>query len=188
MKPFDSETSSAGSADIFDDGSDKDDQIVSEKEEDDDDKIDTESDDNEEDEDDEDDGDSNNDTLESSPFWEKSINHVFGIMQDKFDETVIDLAQRNTTGNVKLYEKKAYKMLRPKYNRQLRNFYQRTIRMMDIIRRDPVHKKIMDTARKLREDEEYERDESLKYAVKKRCYLLDQKLDDYLPPVISSDS
>ena len=48
--------------------------------------------------------------------------------------------------------------------------------------RDPVHKKIKSTAKRLREEEEYETSEAWKYAVKKRKFLLDNVLNAYYPP------
>ena len=50
------------------------------------------------------------------------------------------------------------------------------------MRRDPVHKKIKSTAKRLREEEEYETSEAWKYAVKKRKFLLDNVLNAYYPP------
>lgn len=183
MKPSDDETASTDSDDIFDEGSEIEDTKESGEEEEEEENDETESEDE-----DEEDEDSDIEVENSSPFWEKAIDHVFGTMQEKFEETVTGLMKEDPNGSVNVYEKKVYKVMRPQYNRHLRNFYQRSIRMIDILRKDPVHKKIMDTAKRLREDEDYERDESLQYAVKKRRFLLDHKLDEYLPPTINSDS
>ena len=40
--------------------------------------------------------------------------------------------------------------------------------------KDPVHKKIMSTKQKLQEDDDYEAQEAIKYAVKKRKYLIQE--------------
>ena len=40
------------------------------------------------------------------------------------------------------------------------------------LHKDPGHKKIMSTKRKLQEDGDYEAEEAMRYAVKKRKYLL----------------
>ena len=42
------------------------------------------------------------------------------------------------------------------------------------LHKDPVHKKIMSTKRKLQEDDDYEAQEAIKYAVKKRKYLIQE--------------
>lgn len=145
-------------------------------------KVSEDEDDDDADDEDDEDGDSASDTEDISPFWEISINHVFGMMRDTFDQTIIDLLvfQEEPQRNVKLCEMKAYKMLRPTNNRHLRNVYQGSIRMMDILRKEHVYKWIVATAINLREDEEYEPGQSLAYAVNNRHYLLDHLSTSYL--------
>ena len=55
------------------------------------------------------------------------------------------------------------------------------------MKKDPLHKKITATAKRLRDDDEFDRDEALIYAIKKRRYLLDGKLEEYDPPSYSLD-
>ena len=40
------------------------------------------------------------------------------------------------------------------------------------LRQDPIHQKILKTKRKLQEDYDYESEEAMRYAVKKRKYLI----------------
>jgi len=40
----------------------------------------------------------------------------------------------------------------------------------------------VETANRLREDEDYDYDESIQYAVKKRMFLIDKKLEEYELP------
>ena len=40
----------------------------------------------------------------------------------------------------------------------------------------------MKTAKMLREEEDYDDDESMQYAIKKRKFLIERKLDEYDPP------
>jgi hypothetical protein len=47
---------------------------------------------------------------------------------------------------------------------------------------DSTHQKVITTAKRLRDEDEYAAEESLKYTVRKRRYLLNKKLDDYVQP------
>ena len=50
------------------------------------------------------------------------------------------------------------------------------------LKKDPVSRKIASTAKRLRDEEDYDDDESREYAIKKRKFLIEKKLDDYDPP------
>ena len=50
------------------------------------------------------------------------------------------------------------------------------------MKKDPLHKKITDTAKRLRDEDEFDEDNALRYAIKKRRYLLDGKLEEFDPP------
>ena len=45
----------------------------------------------------------------------------------------------------------------------------------------------MKTAKRLREEEDYYDDESMQYAIKKRKFLIERKLDEYDPPSYEED-
>ena len=48
--------------------------------------------------------------------------------------------------------------------------------MTAALKKDPVHQRKMRTAKRLREEEDYDDDESMQYAIKKRKFLLERKL------------
>ena len=48
-----------------------------------------------------------------------------------------------------------------------------------------MHKKITDTAKRIRDEDEFDEDDALRYAIKKRRYLLDGKLEEFDPPTYS---
>ena len=50
------------------------------------------------------------------------------------------------------------------------------------LKKDPVNKRIASTAKRLRDEEDYDEDESRKYAIKKRKFLIEKKMDNYDPP------
>ena len=46
------------------------------------------------------------------------------------------------------------------------------------LKKDPVNKKIASTAKRLRDEEDYDEDESRKYAIKKRKFLIEKMMDN----------
>ena len=55
----------------------------------------------------------------------------------------------------------AFAKLRPVYHKMFRGvYYLELIRKMDTLRRDPTHRKIMKTVKRLREDDDLEKDEA----------------------------
>ena len=68
----------------------------------------------------------------------------------------------------------AYQYVLPKLRRNIMSNYVRKIVDEAKLHKDPVHKKIMSTKRKLQEDGDYEPEEAMRYAVKKREYLIQE--------------
>ena len=68
----------------------------------------------------------------------------------------------------------AYQHVLPKLRRNIMSNYVRKIVDAAKLHKDPVHKKIMSTKQKLQEDDDYEAQEAIKYAVKKRKYLIQE--------------
>ena len=56
------------------------------------------------------------------------------------------------------------------------------------IKNDPIHTAIKATARRLKNEDDFESEESWKYAVKKRKFLFDKLLKEYNPPKLSENS
>ena len=79
-------------------------------------------------------------------------------------------------------EDRVYEDMKPIYRSALMNRYQVLVHLCSNLKRDPTHKKILATANKLRDDEEYDEEEAMKYALKKRRYVLERKLDEYDKP------
>ena len=68
----------------------------------------------------------------------------------------------------------AYQHVLPKLRRNIMSNYVRKIVDAAKLHKDPLHKKIMSTKWKLQEDDDYEFQEAIKYAVKKRKYLIQE--------------
>ena len=72
-----------------------------------------------------------------------------------------------------------YEELKPNYLSELIYRYMYLVGMAAALKKDPAHKRITKTAKRLREEEDYDADESMHYAIKKRKFLIERKLDDY---------
>ena len=55
------------------------------------------------------------------------------------------------------------------------------------MKKGPLHKKITATTKILRDDDEFDKDEALRFAIKKRRCLLNLKLEEYDPPSYTLD-
>ena len=90
--------------------------------------------------------------------------------------------QETPNTDVESAEEMAYEELKPKYRSSLVSKYQDLVALGSALRKDPVLKKVMSTAHRLRDEENYDEKEAMQYAVKKRRYLLERKLDEYERP------
>ena len=68
-------------------------------------------------------------------------------------------------------EEVTFDKLEPRYRAEAIGQYKAFLKFSKAMKKDPLHKKITDTAKRLRDG-----DDALKYAIKKRRYLLDGKL------------
>lgn len=116
---------------------------------------------------------------EMSP-WDVIINKTFQIYKPEYVQKVDDLKESGY--NDEEAHKVAYRHMFKSYRDQIGQHYLGQMLWYNDMRRDPVHKKIKSTAKRLREEEEYETSEAWKYAVKKRKFLLDNVLNAYYPP------
>ena len=132
------------------------------------------SDENEDQEEEEDDDD--------DMFWNLIVKRVYNDLQNKFDETFNRINTRDPDISRKELEKKTFQKLKFRYSVGMREHYQKFLELMHVLRKDPIQKRVMETAKRLRDNEDYDYDESIKYAVKKRKYLIDKKLEEYRRP------
>ena len=76
----------------------------------------------------------------------------------------------------------AYDELKQKYLSDFISRYKYVAEFSAALKKDPVNKKIVSTVKRLRDEENYDENESRKYAIKKRKFLIEKKMDDYDPP------
>ena len=89
-------------------------------------------------------------------------------MQDRFNETV----EENSGTDIPEGEEITYDKLKPKYLSDLISHYKYVVEPSAALKKDPVNKRISRTSKRLREEEDYDKDESREYAIKKRKILL----------------
>ena len=134
------------------------------------DEEDDEEDDEETDDDDDEEGyndDSDVDDQKIQP-WDVLMNTTSENMRD--NETVEKTLEESPGTDVQKAEEIAYDELKPKYLSDLISRYKYMSEFSAALKKDPVNKKIASTAKRLRDD--YDEDESRKYAIKKRKFLI----------------
>ena len=109
-------------------------------------------------------------THKPSP-WDRLIERAYDSVQEQFNESVENA----------LKEDSSMEMI-PNNRSVLTTRYQDVVNLCSNLNRDPTHKKVLATANRLRYDEVYDEEEAMKYALEKRRYLLDRKLDEYDRP------
>ena len=157
-----------------------------EEEEEEDDEDDEDDDDDDDDDNDDDDDDDDEEEEEAEPQkikpWDVLMDITTDKMQDTFNETVEKALHENPSKDLQEAEEIAYDELKPKYLSEFVSRYKYLTDLSAALRKDPVNKKIQETAKRLRDEEDYDEDESRLYAIKKRKFLIEKKLNDYDPP------
>ena len=111
--------------------------------------------------------------------WDSVMETSYENLKEEFDSLVDEYVTAGTDRDQA--EILAKKKLLPKYRDEAVQEYYRGILWQTHMSRDPIHKKIKATAKRLREDEDYEPLEAWKYAIEKRKFLLDQKIKKFKP-------
>ena len=135
--------------------------------------------DNENDEEYDDDSDTN---VQKIRPWDMLMDITSDNMQDRFNETVEKTLEEYPDTDIQKAEEVAYDKLKPKYLSDIISRYKYMSEFSAALKKDPVNKKIASTAKRLRDEEDYDEDESRKYAIKKRKFLIEKMMDNYDPP------
>ena len=75
-------------------------------------------------------------------------------------------------------EEIAYDELNPKYLSDIISRYKYMSQFSAALKKDPVNKYIESTAKRLRDEEDYDENESRMYAIKKRKFLIEKIMDN----------
>ena len=63
-------------------------------------------------------------------------------------------------------EEVTFDKLEPRYRAEVIDRYKSFLKVSEAMKKDPLHKKITATAKRLRDDDEFDEDEALRYAIK----------------------
>ena len=117
--------------------------------------------------------------------WTFFVNGAHSILQDTFNEGVQNIIEKNPDIDTEEAEEETFDTLEPRYRAEAIGQYKAFLKLSKAMKKDPLHKKIIDTAKRLRDEDEFDEDDALRYAIKKRRYLLDGKLEEFDPPTYS---
>ena len=116
------------------------------------------------------------DSDEKADPWRALIDEATAELHTKHSELVQSFKNE---GFSKIDAKKqAFAAILPELRKELGNVYMDRLQWMSQLKRDPVHRKIMKTRDAFVADEEFDPDEALVAAVKKRKFLLERMLED----------
>ena len=164
------------------DASGEEDEEVEDETEDEDEEVVEEDDDETDDENDEEYDDDSDANVQKIRPWDMLMNTTSENMQDKFNETVEKMLEEYPGTDIQKAEEIAYDELKPKYLSDVISRYKYMSEFSAALKKDPVNKKKVSTAKRLRDEEDYDEDESRKYAIKKRKFLIEKMMDNYDPP------
>lgn len=123
---------------------------------------------------------------DSNDPWTVLVDRTFEKCGSEFAEEVNMLIDEGE--NEEEAREEAYSNMLPLFRKDIMGRYLERMVWYDEIKKDPVHRKIKSTVKRLIEEEDYDQIEALKYAVKKRKFLFDDILQSYDPPEVDNDT
>ena len=116
--------------------------------------------------------------------WTFFVNGAHSILHDIFNEGVQHIIEKNPDIDTEEAEEETFDKLEPRYRAEAIGQYKAFLKLSKAMKKDPLHKKITDTAKRLQDEDEFDEDDALRYAIKKRRCLLDGKLEEFDPQPI----
>ena len=117
-----------------------------------------------------------NDSDEEADPWTALIDEATAELHTKHSELVQSF-ENEGFGEIDA-KKQVFAAILPELRKELGNVYMDRLQWMRQLKRDPVHRKIMKTRDAFVAEDEFDPDEALVAAVKKRKFLLERMLDD----------
>ena len=117
-----------------------------------------------------------NDSDEEADPWRALINEATAELHTKHSELVQSF--ENDGFSEIDAKKQAFAAILPELRKELENVYMDRLQWMSQLKRDPVHRKIMKTRDAYVADEEFDLNEALAAAIKKKKFLLERMLED----------
>ena len=98
--------------------------------------------------------------------WTFFVDGAHSILQDTFNECVQHIIEKNQDMNTDKAEEVTFDKLEPRYRAEAIGQYKAFLKFSEAMKKDPLHKKITDTAKRLRDEDDFDEDDALKYAIK----------------------
>ena len=109
--------------------------------------------------------------------WLPIINEAKERWENEFEEIKEDLM--HTGLDTETATDKATSKILPKIQKDLEDIYVERLMWMNEMKRDPVHRKIMQTKREFIDNDGFDQQEALEAAIDKRKFLISRHLKDY---------
>ena len=130
-------------------------------------------------------GDSETEEEELDP-WMPMVEEAMQKHKAAFQEMKMNLTQsgldEETAGET------AYSNILPELQKELESIYLQRLQWIQQLKKDPVHKKIMETKDALVNDDDFDQEEAMEAAVNKRKFLIKRHLKDYSFTSFTEDS
>ena len=99
--------------------------------------------------------------------WTFFVNGAHSILQDTFNEGLQHtcIIEKNPDIDTVEAEEKTFDKLEPRYRAEAIGQYKAFLKLSKAMKKDPLHKKITDTAKRLQDEDEFDEDDALRYAI-----------------------
>ena len=98
--------------------------------------------------------------------WQVFVGGAHRYLQETFNESVQHTIKKHPDMDTDEAEEVTFNELEPRYRAEVTDRYQRFLKVSKAMKKDPLHKKITTTAKRLCDDDEFDEDEALRYAIK----------------------
>ena len=98
--------------------------------------------------------------------WQVFVGEAHRYLQDTFNESVQHTVEKHQDMDTEEAEEVTFDKLEPRYRAEVIDRYQSFLKVSKAMKKDPLHRKITATAKRLRDDDEFDEDEALRYAIK----------------------
>ena len=119
--------------------------------------------------------------------WLQLLSQTYYELQENFDDTVENYLQQNPEMELQQAKEKSFSDLRSDYRRQLIKVYEGLMKLVAVLKTDPIHRQALATAKNLQISDDFGLEESVRFSIRKRKYLLDQMFDQYPRPSYSGE-
>ena len=99
--------------------------------------------------------------------WQVFVGGAHRYLQETFNESVQHTVEKHPDMDTDEAEEVTFNKLEPRYRAEVIDRYQRFFKVSKARKKDPLYKKLTATAKRQRDDDEFDEDEALRYAIKK---------------------